>query len=169
MSSKNTKTVGEKKIKGKEEETKEETQGQGVFEFESGAKYEGQWLLSADGEKKKHGLGKLDFNGEHYLGDWNEDAITGKGKYSFVSGDCYEGEFLNGVFHGQGVYKWKTGEVYDGSWCDGKMSGYGSFIQPEGDRYQGAFYNDKYQTESGVWIWPMKKLCTPTTPTNTEK
>lgn len=61
--------------------------------------------------------------GSTYVGDFKEDKRTGKGKYSFSSGEFYEGEFVNGLFDGLGTYHFASDNVspYTGMFKDGKI------------------------------------------------
>ena len=55
--------------------------------YETGRVYEGHW--AAD---KRHGKGYERFsNGNQYLGDFDQGRVTGRGIYSWVSGESYEG------------------------------------------------------------------------------
>ena len=57
--------------------------GQGVCMYETGRVYEGHW--AAD---KRHGKGYERFsNGNQYLGDFDQGRVTGRGIYSWVSGE----------------------------------------------------------------------------------
>ena len=53
-----------------------------------------------------------------YEGEWRDDKISGKGKYSHANGDVYIGEFLNGLANGNGEYVYSKGSKYIGDWKD---------------------------------------------------
>lgn len=55
-----------------------------------------------------------------YVGDWENDKMHGKGKYTYASGSAYDGSWELGVYHGQGTYSWQDGRRYEVSW--GKLS-----------------------------------------------
>ena len=60
----------------------EPTTGEGTFHFADNSTYVGQWL-EVDGVKYRHGKGKLTFLSsstykEEYIGDWENDLMTGK-------------------------------------------------------------------------------------------
>jgi hypothetical protein len=112
--------------------------GAGRFVFKDGSVYVGEWqVFDDDGRKKRHGLGRFypappaaaaaasaDASGadgsatvgEFYVGEWREDFIHGRGKYSFSSASWYEGEWEFGKFHGRGTYVWRNGASYVGDW-----------------------------------------------------
>ena len=48
-----------------------------------------------------------------YEGEFDEDAVTGKGKFSYPSGASYEGQWVNGVYSGHGKYSWPDGRSYE--------------------------------------------------------
>ena len=84
--------------------------GYGVWEFDSGARYEGDWV-----------------NGNR----------TGKGVYRWPNGESYEGHYLNNKRHGKGVYTWPNGARYEGDYVDNKRHGKGVHTFADGARYEG--------------------------------
>mmetsp|Transcript_42224 Transcript_42224/g.108743 ORF Transcript_42224/g.108743 Transcript_42224/m.108743 type:complete len:101 (-) Transcript_42224:393-695(-) len=83
-----------KKDESKPEEAEEAaeevpTSGNGSFFFTDGATYEGDWE-SFEGVNKKNGKGKAVEGDTIYEGDWKEDKMHGKGKFTFPSGAVYE-------------------------------------------------------------------------------
>ena len=72
--------------------------GYGRFEYINGTLYVGNWKL-LNGQKVKHGQGKITFAGttsnefgnEEYEGDWVDDLMHGHGTYKFTSGAVYSG------------------------------------------------------------------------------
>ena len=42
--------------------------------------------------------------GDVYIGEWQEGVRSGKGEYTYASGDKYEGEFLGNAPHGRGRF-----------------------------------------------------------------
>lgn len=76
-----------------------------------------------------HGKGIFYFNdGGRYEGDFLKGTFTGKGKmiYTFPSeGYYYEGDFVNGLRNGQGVYKFPSGTRYEGGFVNNEFHGYG--------------------------------------------
>ena len=61
--------------------------------------------------------------GSTYIGDFKEDKRTGKGKYTWKSGEYYEGEFVNGLFEGMGTYHFAGDKTspYTGLFSGGKI------------------------------------------------
>ena len=73
--------------------------GYGVFVYENGDKYVGEWK-----NNKSHGLGTSTLkNGETYSGQWKNATPHGQGTYKFFNGDKYVGEWKEWNFHGQGT------------------------------------------------------------------
>ena len=69
--------------------------GQGVYIFPKGEKYEGEWK---DG--KRHGHGTYTFSdGEKYVGEFKDGKKHGKGVYTFSDGRRLVGEFIYGKFY----------------------------------------------------------------------
>ena len=90
--------------------------------------YEGMWKNG-----KKNGIGNMtswpkDMEHSHewvedmtiYDGEWVNDEINGKGKYTWPNGDFYEGDWNNGNAHGYGTMKSSNGNLYKGEWNKGK-------------------------------------------------
>jgi hypothetical protein len=48
-----------------------------------------------------------------YEGEFDEDSVTGRGKFSYPSGSSYEGQWVNGVYSGHGKYSWPDGRSYE--------------------------------------------------------
>tara|TARA_B100001059_G_scaffold22178_1_gene17755 strand:+ start:400 stop:2328 length:1929 start_codon:yes stop_codon:yes gene_type:complete len=113
--------------------------GKGTFRFKSGAVYTGQFKNG-----KYNGLGVYQFiDGSIYSGDYLEGLKNGFGTYTFNNGDKYEGEFKNGNYHGYGIFKFINGDSYDGEWSDGKYNGIGTFTYSNGQINYGRFENNK--------------------------
>lgn len=76
--------------------------GFGVYEFENGDLYDGEFVNTRF-------QGKLDFR--LCL------LIDIRGKLTLANGDVYEGEFKDDVYHGQGTFFDKdSGDQYIGKW-----------------------------------------------------
>jgi len=78
-----------------------------------------------------------------YEGDCVNGQRTGKGKFTWNTGDVYEGDFLDGRRHGKGKYTWARGTVYEGDFWNGQRTGKGKFTRPNGEMYEGDFVNGK--------------------------
>jgi hypothetical protein len=109
--------------------------GKGLYVYESGGKYEGDW-----------------FNGKP----------NGKGIYSPINGDKYIGDVVNGDNHGKGVYLFTNGDKYEGDFVYGRRQGKGVLIYANGDKYEGDWWLDKEEgkgkktyvtgkVEEGTW------------------
>lgn len=92
-----------------------------------------------------HGKGKMTWKktGNSYEGDWVYDHQTGKGRFTWASGDYYEGDFVDGKRTGKGKYVWPNGCYYEGDFVDGNFNGYGIRVYSDGYRYEGQFKDDK--------------------------
>ena len=90
-------TNGICKYEGERNE-KGEKHGKGKLTFEDGDTYEGEKNNLMHG----HGVFKWGISRQTYQGDFEHDKITGKGVYTYPSGERYEGTFRNGYWHGQG-------------------------------------------------------------------
>ena len=79
-----------------------------------------------------------------YDGEWVNDKRTGKGRYTWPSGDFYEGEWNNDNAHGYGIMKSSNGNIYEGEWKNGKKDGKGKMTyHPDGNFYEGEWKNGK--------------------------
>ena len=112
----------------------------GNFVFVDGSRYEGGFV-EVDGKRIRQGVGTLTDGPETYTGGWENDLMSGDGKYSFASGAIYSGSFLQGKFDGEGSYKWPDGSSYTGGWRENKMHGQGKYVDVEGVVWAGVFHN----------------------------
>lgn len=86
-----------------------------------------------------HGQGVFTFNtGEVYEGNWKLHNMSGKGKLTTTMG-IYEGEFIDSKREGEGTFTWADGTHYIGSWIDDKMCGNGEIQTPQKISYKGSF------------------------------
>ncbi|GAX82932.1 hypothetical protein CEUSTIGMA_g10359.t1 [Chlamydomonas eustigma] len=141
--------------------------GNGKFYYPNGGVYHGEWKylikepVTPEQEKKgkkpskddppppppeppkrvRHGIGKYIEGRFVYDGEFQEDAVSGFGKFSYPSGACYEGQWLNGLYNGNGKYSWPDGRSYEGAWVDNKMHGHGVFTDASGHKWEGDFHN----------------------------
>eukprot|EP00937_MAST-01D_sp_MAST-1D-sp2_P004757 g4757.t1 len=131
--------------------------GRGVYVFESGGRYDGEW---AGGDKhgqgnytfahnrasysggwragKKHGHGTYCYDPdcrERYTGAWRNGKQDGHGVFDFAGGGSYEGDFEGGLEHGRGTFTAPTGEIFERKWVRGKPT---EPIMPGGGRMPGA-------------------------------
>lgn len=96
-------------------------------------------------------MGRFDFEGSYYEGEFLDGKFEGKGKYYFAdSGKVYEGEFRDNSMNGVGVMVWPDQSRYEGEFQNGKMHGRGIKQLSNGNRYVGQFNNDQYDG-SAIW------------------
>jgi hypothetical protein len=69
----------------------------------------------------REGRGAFHFDsGERYEGNWLKDKIDGQGIYTWPNGCRFEGEFKNGMMEGDGVFTWSDGKRFKGCYQAGK-------------------------------------------------
>jgi hypothetical protein len=111
--------------------------GKGVLKNNKGNLYIGDFVNS-----QRDGYGELHTNRIHYIGEFKEDKLDGKGVIEFLKeGHKYEGEFKNNEINGKGIFKWKNGDVYQGEMSNGKMNGHGTYTYNDGQIYDGEYIN----------------------------
>lgn len=72
----------------------------------------------------ENGYGLYVFDsGESYEGEWKDGKYNGKGKYTFSNGDSYNGEWENSLFDGFGTYRYNDGGEEKGFWKSNKYIG----------------------------------------------
>lgn len=57
------------------------------------------------------------------MGEWWNNAMHGRGVFTYPDGRKYEGEYKNNLKDGYGEYEMKDGRVYRGLWKKGQMDG----------------------------------------------
>eukprot|EP01101_Sappina_pedata_P003226 TRINITY_DN1344_c0_g1_i1.p1 TRINITY_DN1344_c0_g1~~TRINITY_DN1344_c0_g1_i1.p1 ORF type:complete len:974 (-),score=262.23 TRINITY_DN1344_c0_g1_i1:154-3075(-) len=134
--------------------------GEGELTYFNGDKYKGSWqqgnphgygeLVTATsvykGEwrnGKKYGKGELTYvnSGNILSGQWVDDMISGKAKFTSDDGSFYDGAWKDNLRHGEGIYKNALG-TYEGFWKSGRRSGQGSMRYTNGSLYSGSWEND---------------------------
>lgn len=116
---------------------------------------------------KREGFGIYEFeDGSIYTGQWKKDVMDGYGKYSWPDGAIYEGEFKDNKRSGKGklVYG-QTSQInieYEGEFMNDQRSGFGKLITTKGV-YEGYFKEGNFDGEGkftfkndtvkeGVWL-----------------
>ncbi|QDZ21659.1 hypothetical protein HOP50_06g41860 [Chloropicon primus] len=120
--------------------------GHGVCYYPNGQRYEGEWE-----KDQKWGWGKLEIpvaegeanvKWESYEGEWSNNAMDGRGRYTFVDGSYYEGEYKQGQrTKGKFVSSDESIE-YTGGWKDNMRHGFGTFFQNGVQKYFGEWRKD---------------------------
>ena len=111
--------------------------GKGIFKNSKNNLYTGDFVNS-----KREGTGELYTNRIHYIGEFKEDKLNGKGIIEFLKeGHKYEGDFQNNEINGIGIFQWKNGDIYQGEMTNGKMNGHGIYKYANGQIYDGEYNN----------------------------
>ncbi len=114
--------------------------GEGVFVFVDGDRYEGDFK---DG--RFNGRGKYrTVDGDTYEGEFKDDAFSGFGTYTYVDGRKYTGEFKDDEFNGHGTLSFPNGEKYVGEFEDDRFNGRGTFFSADGKKQEGQFVNGMF-------------------------
>lgn len=87
------------------------------------------------------GFGQFQFykskmiNVENYTGNWKNGSPSGKGSYTWPSGNKFQGNYEDGKKKGLGKYIFNNGKCYyDGSWSNGKPNGKGVLVIETDDK-----------------------------------
>jgi hypothetical protein len=83
-------------------------------------------------------------NGDIYEGEWLNGMRHGQGKYTSVNKHVYSGQYVRDQRHGYGTYRWPEGDVYVGEYRQDKREGKGTYMDAEGKSQDGYFVNGKY-------------------------
>ena len=93
---------------------------------------------------KMNGMGKCTlYDGTTYIGSWEDNKYSGKGKITYrdksTNEMCeYTGTFKNNKYDGKGLL-YSNGMVYDGDFKDGLFEGSGKLTDGNGDEYNGTW------------------------------
>jgi len=123
---------------------KGEKHGEGKFTLKDGTIYQGAFL-----NDKRSGKGEYKTKDLHYIGNWLDGKMNGKGIVVFLAdGSSYDGNFENDKRQGYGknIYK-SEGSTYEGEWDNDKKKGKGKIIYKDGSSYEGDWYNDRKHGE----------------------
>ncbi len=106
--------------------------GDGISE----GKYEGDIVNG-----KRHGIGKLETSHGIYIGEFNEDYVTGYGEFKGNDGGSYQGFWLNQEWQGPGMAVWPSGDRCMCEFKHDKMHGFASYTRNTGGKYIGYYDN----------------------------
>ena len=111
--------------------------GKGIYKKSNNSLYTGDFVNSL-----REGFGELYTNRIHYIGEFKENKLNGKGIIEFLKeGHKYEGDFKNNEINGRGIFQWKNGDIYEGDMTEGKMNGKGIYKYANGQIYEGEYIN----------------------------
>ena len=94
---------------------------------------------------------KSKWEGDEYIGEWQNNVPHGQGIYSYKNKNKYVGQFKNSMKYGQGIFTWANGDKYIGEFKD-KLNGEGSYTWSGGDKYVGE-YKDGNQHGQGKYTY----------------
>jgi hypothetical protein len=102
------------------------------FIFPNSDRYEGEFIVTDEGQIMRHGHGKHTSADEQliYIGEWNRDKMHGNGRLIYGNGETYDGEFQSNYFQGLGTYTWPDGAQYTGLWQGSKAMGKAEYTGP---------------------------------------
>ncbi|CAF4967839.1 unnamed protein product, partial [Rotaria sp. Silwood1] len=105
------------------------------FMFANGDRYDGEYILTDEGQIMRHGHGKHISADQQliYEGIWNRDKMHGTGRLTYGNGASYDGEFQSNYFEGLGTYTWPDGAQYTGIWQGSRPIGKAEYTGPELD------------------------------------
>ena len=89
-------------------------------------------------------------NGARYEGEFHNNMMQGKGKCVFSSGDYWDGEWQAGKMDGFGTYLYKDYRRYDGFMKADMREGYGIFFNADGSIFHNGLchLNDKVEKKN---------------------
>ena len=156
--------------------------GKGKFKSEK-LSYEGYWIegvFSGEGycimdsfnyngfysNGQKNGFGIIEYKTKNrYSGEWKDDALNGKGVFTFANGDIYEGSFLNGKREGFGKLKFKgnidsfqkpkldsTIYVFEGEFKNNEINGKGKLVCSDGFIFNGNWLNFNFSGDGRLYF-----------------
>ena len=117
-------------------------EGKGVFIWNNGVKYIGNWK---DGNMNGEGVlfdknNKLIFEGNYY-----NNKKYGYGKFVIKDNEYYEGEFFDDKMEGKGTYHYGNGDVWEGQFKNNMKNGVGIMTYNNtNDVFLYEFENDNY-------------------------
>lgn len=71
-------------------------------------------------------------NGDKYVGEFRDGAMSGQGTLTFASGGKYVGHFRGGKYHGHGIQTLPNGNWVMGDWKNGVAEGQHPMYGPDG-------------------------------------
>ena len=135
--------------------------GWGREKYKNGEMYEGKFIngkLNGKGIYKddyslyigdfkksvKHGYGELFTDDFHYVRNFNNDKLDGRGRIEIYGKGIYEGNFNKEQINGYGVFKYCNGDYYEGEMKNGEMDGYGILKCANGNSHEGYFKKGRF-------------------------
>jgi len=107
-------------------------------EGKDATKYRGQFRLG-----QRQGYGIQIWREKSYDGEWNKNAMEGRGKLAWNNGAAYTGYFLQNKCHGAGSYMDPAGNKFVGEWDTGVRQGHGVQYWRDGGQYNGSFHHGR--------------------------
>jgi hypothetical protein len=125
-------------------------QGKGTLQWFVNGKPDGNYIGEM-ARGMLNGQGVRNFpSGDRFEGQYRDNVRTGRGIYTWRTGDRYEGGFLDDKRHGQGVFQWSDGTRFEGNWAGGLPNGQGTKYSPSGRTFTGNWTNGCFR-QGEVW------------------
>lgn len=84
-------------------------------------------------------------SGERFEGEYKNGLREGKGTYFHLNGDRFEGQYASGKRNGKGKYYFSDKSVLEGVWIDNQLEGKAIIRDQQGKIiHQGYWKNNKY-------------------------
>lgn len=123
--------------------------GRGEYRFKDKSVYIGEF-----DNNEITGIGSKTYaNGKMYKGQWKIGMYHGRGMLKFSKNDHYNGSFRNSLFHGQGKRTWESGDVYEGRFRDGRRDGRGVLMKAKNEFMYDGDWRDGVMHGDGEIIW----------------
>lgn len=114
--------------------------GRGIYIWNSGQKYIGQWK-----EDKKHGK-TIEYDNEKvsFKGTYLDGKRQGFGECWLNSGDYISGDYKDGLKQGKGIYIWANGGKWEGPFENDCMHGEGLYTPAGKTAFKATYNNHQY-------------------------
>ena len=113
-------------------------EGQGIYEWSQGVRYEGDWK-----NNEMHGWGVFFNDDEKYEGEFIDGVYDGNGRLVESSGEIYEGRFRDGMKHGIGTIISQNGTKFKGEWREDSKEGNGLYFDKRNNIHKQVWKDNK--------------------------
>ncbi len=123
-------------------------QGQAVFIWADGSKYEGGF---ENGVQNGYGVFTNGKDGSKYEGNFKNGVKDGEGTYYFANGDYYKGMFSADKRTGTGFYRWANKETYTGTFHNSMLD---TRLKNENGEFVLDSNGNYIHGQKAVYTWP---------------